>query len=107
MELSKQCVSLELAKRLNELGVKQSSIFFHTAGGIVSRLEALPILDSNYSAFTCSELGEILQWEKLYIFGFPEQMMDFVNGSNTEVDAMAKMVIHLIENGHIKMEKSE
>lgn len=60
MNIEQQVVSLEYAKRLCELGVKQSSLFFHAIGGIFSRSEALPILDINYSAFTVAELGQLL-----------------------------------------------
>src|SRR6266700_8310943 len=66
MKLSDQVVNLELSKRLKELGARQDSLFYWTIGGIVSRLEAVPILDSNYSALTVAELGEMLPWE-IYI----------------------------------------
>ena len=60
MLLESQVCSLELSKKLLTLGVNRSSLFFHTSGGVISRLEALPILDSNYSAFTVAELLNML-----------------------------------------------
>jgi len=65
MELSKQVVSLELAKRLKELGVRQESMFRWDEGeGIEDRLEYMPEYANKthelISAFTVAELGDIL-----------------------------------------------
>lgn len=54
--------------------------------------------DNCWSAFTVAELGEMLQWEKLYIFNVPEKLLKYVDGRNTEADARAKMLIYLLEN---------
>jgi hypothetical protein len=70
MELEKQVCSLELAKKLKELGVKQESLFrwyVHNKGVEISyytheyfeRSYGVKIVDS-YPAFTVAELGEML-----------------------------------------------
>ena len=69
MTIEQQVCSLELAKRLKELGVKQESLFVYIktkhAKGIYYVTEAIkPLLampDTEwYSAFTVAELGEML-----------------------------------------------
>jgi hypothetical protein len=70
MKLEQQVTSLELSKRLEELGVEQESLFFWqgTAGEIelgrgcaLSFGQEIQFLDVvNVSAFTVAELGEIL-----------------------------------------------
>lgn len=62
MTLEKQVCSLELAKKLKELGVKQESLFYHLpVRGIVQwgyyYKEEIP---DSVSAFTVAELGEML-----------------------------------------------
>jgi hypothetical protein len=60
MKLEDQVVSLELAKKLKELGVKQQSLYSHGKHGDifqpVDRLNPYVLA----SAFTVAELGEIL-----------------------------------------------
>lgn len=67
MELSKQVVSLELSKKLKELGVKQESLYWwseHTTPAMLwneSALSDVSVKDyPGYSAFTTAELGELL-----------------------------------------------
>lgn len=68
MKLEEQVCSLELAKKLKELGVEQDSLFYwngsESRGGIKLRLEkdisAIGWMCENYSAFTVAELGEML-----------------------------------------------
>lgn len=109
MKLEDQVVSLELAKRLNEVGVTQSSLFFWTIGGVVSRLEALPILESNYSAFTVAELGNMIPRDRVITtvnygssssLGFDGK----IHLSNNEADARAICLIYILENGLVKVE---
>ena len=70
--LEKQVVSLHLAKRLKELGVKQESYFIWFASEGDKRVEIYEIMQTNElfhhhsmvvcpiaSAFTVAELGEI------------------------------------------------
>lgn len=71
MELEDQVVSLELSKKLKELGVKQESIFSwlqypHTRAGEPNEWELsytkLPVDNPLWvSAFTVAELGEMLK----------------------------------------------
>jgi len=129
MELSKQVTSLELSKKLKELGVKQESIFYcvkseHRGedyyflsysddsqfGGLYPRLTGEDI-----SAFTVAELGEMLKgWIYECRCGGNVWTITAVNppsedkdgkptyqthSANTEADARAKMLIYLLENG--------
>lgn len=71
MDLSKQVVSLELAKRLKELGVEQISLFYWWQPENVTSEHCILVYEENLtmhefikskciSAFTCAELGELL-----------------------------------------------
>lgn len=75
MKLEKQVVSLNIAKRLKELGVKQESLFFHAQLKITGEWQIVDWQDmgmdsdpniksrvwKNYTpAFTVAELGEML-----------------------------------------------
>lgn len=124
MRLEDQVCSLELAKRLKELGVKQESNFWWA----ISKdrpgdgwFFCHPIhwkhhahLYEGISAFTVAELGEILskRWNPISsaLDGLP-----IFNGEwcwydegilrvkeKTEADARAKMICHLIEQGLMK-----
>jgi hypothetical protein len=111
MELKDQVCSLELAKKLKELGVKQESIcqwiqlgrnnqWFIDDGCRSGRKE------DGYSAFTVAELGEILKenitfssnvgsgTKKWYVVDSRSKTVE----ADTEADARAKMLIYLIEN---------
>jgi hypothetical protein len=74
MQLSNQVVSLDLAKRLKELEVKQESLFAWFYNDGMSEWELDQYQDDwpkderdhndvrQYSAFTVAELGEMLPW---------------------------------------------
>lgn len=124
MKLANQVVSLELAKRLKELGVKQESYFYwiYTDGvlpdGTRDKIVAGNTLgDSHwelggeqdtYSAYTVAELGEMLppgiaymcreNDNKWFCASVPYKVNPATNISNTEADARAKMLIYLLEN---------
>ncbi len=85
MELPQQVCSLDLAKRLQELGVKQESLFWWIQqvqehlerNGTVTFIptESWVVNDrpgsaDSYSAFTVAELGEILP-ESIHVSGAP------------------------------------
>lgn len=65
MKLEQQVCSLELAKKLKELGVKQESLFWwkpKIEGGheLRYRESGMSVFYEDYSAFTVAELGEML-----------------------------------------------
>lgn len=128
MTLENQVVSLELAKKLKKLGVKQESLFWWNElfemsvtkyilnYGRFNRVEA-------FSAFTVAELGEMLpafikhdkRHFKLYVAknendewfieyqGWTSQLLEnyellVQRNAATEADARAKMLIYLLEN---------
>ena len=119
MELSEQCVSLELAKRLKELGVKESSLFYWIGKknvdiavfGIMFIHEFANLEDGTldqyefYSAFTVAELGEMLPdsaasgkdilggW---FCRAVPKDDW-IVFDKDTEANCRAKMLVHLVE----------
>lgn len=127
MQLEQQVVSLDLAKRLKELGVKQESYFWWTddEDSALGRMVVMTFRDINsYSAFTVAELGEMLGDSQLW----KQESQSFVrtfkaNGlwwcelapgsentpaplspakercvEETEADARAKMLVYLLEN---------
>lgn len=63
MQLEKQVCSLELSKKLKELGVKQESIFYYWHDkckiNLAPNIE-LPKIETICSTFTVAELGEML-----------------------------------------------
>lgn len=111
MKLENQVVSLELAKKLKELGVKQESLYNWLVASDGARLMKNPVLDTyryfeQSSAFTVAELGEMLPrkfYSERYNNGqFYCQRNDGLHNHNeyadTEADARAKMLIYLLEN---------
>jgi len=107
MTLENQVCSLDLAKRLKELGVKQESLFWwnqFAQDDLSYNLQAEKS-DLCISAFTCAELGEMLPveyWEKqgrtivgTYGFWFGDEEAVY---ADTEADARGKMLIYLLEN---------
>ena len=80
MTLEQQCVSLDLAKRLKELGVKQESLFWWSihstdARVVIHRRSVSGSPERYYSAFTVAELGEMLpdkvkRDDQVYLYDF-------------------------------------
>jgi len=148
MKLEKQVCSLRLAKRLKQLGCRQESLFYwkscnwenegepkttFTGGWKILGKGFPPFFseDSDISAFTCTELGEMLpellidkyeqgqwlnirhhrgwykdkkwakrdEWEIYYSNIFST---NYQGEKQSLVEAMAKMLIYLIENNLIK-----
>lgn len=119
MKLESQVTSLELSKRLKELGVKQESLFYWTKPHYEDNLPFVCWYEEKfvngtknweqYSAFTVAELGE-----KLEGLTMPYQVKNaggywYLNipqihemGVKTEADARAKMLVYLLENNLIK-----
>lgn len=112
MKLEDQVCSLELAKQLKELGVKQDSYFKweERSGGHVELFhsKATSCAHEYYSAFTLAELGEMLpagmspnkSENNVYYFTIGEKLF----GCKNEAKARAKILIYLIENNIIKVE---
>lgn len=119
MKLESQVVSLNLARRLKELNVKQESLFFYA--GVTNIIQAYWEIDreKNYSAFTVAELGEMLPStigptsaslnEKVLVMSKDVLIytIGYLGNNNycspqfqdiTEADARAEMLIYLIEN---------
>ena len=114
MELEAQVCNLELAKRLNELGIKQESLFYWTCWGGVKPSDWWVGKSNNeitsggfheyLSAFTVAELGEMLPisvetWrtEAGFMCANKEgECMKCFHAAN-EADARAQMIIYLIQ----------
>lgn len=124
MKLEIQVASLELSKKLKNLGVKQESYFVYVKNP--ADLYILYVDDHGwdksrkvYSAFTVAELGEMLpvgtksihidtwydslpvQANKNWMCTMPVQRVGrktHIVYALTEADARAKMLIYLLEN---------
>jgi hypothetical protein len=114
MKLQSQVCTLEQAKKLNELGVKQDSLFFWIDRKDKSRVVFLGMIEdieklATYSAFTVAELGVMLPcYYVVYYTGAygycvcrkmeeGELQRPLLRG-NTEAEARAAMLIYLLEN---------
>jgi len=119
MRLEDQVCSLELAKRLKALGVKQESAFVWMRDGFSDGkylLHERPKIrpDVGIAAFTVAEIGELLpsgyrttRFElsvgNVWDCDHPSTVdPDDETQANTEADARAKMLIYLIEQGVVK-----
>lgn len=119
MELKKQICSLEFSKQLKELGVKQESVFYWRKIDMNGKVFWEPEYEmtinpfktlESISAFTVAELGEMLP--NYYTTGrsennnyncwrirSSEKKLNFFDlSSDTEANARAKMIIHLLKN---------
>jgi len=120
MKLEKQICSLEHAKKLKELGVKQESEWIWAIMNIGAGQSAYIYntvgdkgyhRDEHYSAYTVAELGDILKdysgnveydgkFKKWRIIYFESSYTTEIIGS--EADARAKLLIYLLENKLLK-----
>lgn len=122
MKLEDQVVSLELAKQLKELGVKQAGLFYWLYGDRGAELRSLESLEKSDEhwihlveravAFTVAELGEMFEsycfTRRVYSSARDENWLckwQDVHGINervlygkTEADARAKCLVYLLEN---------
>ena len=127
MKLENQVCSLELAKRLQELGVKQESLFYWSYNFVGNKVKLLKPAHGlkgyphlYFQAYTVAELGAMLPHliehnsYRLEFYKFQESYgCDYVhvqdglafcfadNISENEADARAKMLIYLLENNLI------
>lgn len=128
MKLEDQVCSLELAKRLKELGVKQESLFYWFTNQLVYRCDLSKWEKCKkyiFSAFTVGELGEMLpkrleitihdvshinaigiQIGQEYCFRDEFQPPTFEKRFElvTEADARAKLLIFLLKNKLLKLQ---
>lgn len=128
MKLEDQVCSLEPAKRLKELGVKQESYFywncFTPPTGSLSPYEEIQDhkhsqATEHFSAFTVAELGEMLPTfykggqlmagrfkdkDGWWVSYFEDGCYEPTTEADTEARARAKMLIYLIEQGLVSPE---
>lgn len=114
MKPEQQVTSLEISKKLKELGVKQNSLFYWQSfndfkdKAILSYGKEFSKADS-ISAFTVAELGELLPNQyvsgktDLSLYNCWEIEIGLIKNYNPfqelkEVDARGKMLIYLLEN---------
>lgn len=124
MNLESQICALEYAKQLKELGVVQNSFLYWADEMLVSSIDLDLLLDNGkvrniscvdnswpdqdignlYSAFTSTELGEMLpdffdsgKKDNIWMCRALAPISSYVEG-DTEANCRAKMLIYLIEN---------
>lgn len=115
MNLNQQITSLEISKRLKELGVKQESLFWwsyypHLDKLWLEHVDGMRMSNMNISAFTVAELGEMLK-KGTYVHTFFHSLEVQVHeddrvsvfSADTEADARGKMLIYLLENKFITL----
>lgn len=129
LTLEQQVSSLKSSQRLKELGINQKNGLFYwekspysNEYSIFMRYTGDSYMQDWCCAFTCSEIGEILpnknvqQWYSeqvsciatwvcrlVKIDEFNKGIYGNKTVATTEVEARALMLIHLIENGLIKI----
>ncbi len=127
MKLESQVTSLELSKRLHELGIKKKSIFVweyfneNCYAVVFIPFAVVPDKFNNYKlypAYTVAELGEMLPssvashyWLKIinwneFDLSYEDDSFNLiaeVQDSN-EANARAKMLIYLLENDLLTLE---
>lgn len=126
MTLEQQVCSLEMAKKLKELGVKQESLFNYYwqdrqfGGKYILRFSRGSKSREYISAFTVAELGDFfdskltiykghVEWHCRYWWGVEPNPLRFnvtewhEAGDKNLANALAKMLIYLIENKLIKI----
>jgi len=92
MTLEDQVVSLELAKKLKELGVSQESYFFWYGGNVLRENQLTQELrrhEPPVSAYTAAELGEMLPYKitsETINTSYPMPKVD--NGTDEELFAL-------------------
>jgi len=130
MKLEDQVCNLELSKKLKNLGVKQESLFYWVLVNpqvnqweLTVKENAKSFLNKDkVSAFTASELGEMLPnyteikkcfpknitgtfWQVSYIQ--PKPYLTHFEDDDTEANARAKMLVYLLENNLMKGKKTK
>jgi hypothetical protein len=116
LDQNEQVCSLELARKLQQLGVRQDSLLKHWMEHPATGMNTIPRSQIELAAYSISELGTIITESLKDVFAFAiitevfqtEKLRYRVQlrcevghmGSavaDTEADARAKLLIHLIE----------
>ncbi len=119
MELNDICASLELSKRLCELGIKQQSLFYWRnidKRWILDFCEKPwdEFKDRFFSAFTCSELGVLFPTGFSYLkvidkssclYVYKVAGTRFYNQDENEANLRARALIRMIEEKLITAEE--
>jgi len=116
MKLEDQLTNLELSKAIEKVGVKQESLWswVDSLGTPVVELEGESSYSFICSAFTVAELGEMLPEDSCYSYrqsgGSKWKCKDYNSDcdgweDDTEANVRAKMLLHLIEKGIIKLKE--
>jgi len=120
MELDKICTSLELSKRLCELGIKQVSLFSWSNIDtpyprlIPSNYELERSGDYLVSAYTCAELGVLFPTGFSYVkvmdkssclYSYEVAGTRFYNQDDNEANLRARALIRMIEENIITAEE--
>jgi hypothetical protein len=125
MKLQQQVCTLESAKRLKELGVKQESYFYWqvpNSGNLENKEDGVEIVHyptgkfwDYYSAFTVAELGELLPspgvlgWLEIFKKEDGNWMVRYsdtgyrIEEDLNEAEVRAQMLIYLLENNLITL----
>jgi len=107
--IEQKVTSLELSKRLKELGVKQESYFYYVDGDLWDKtaqsdyeMPSTPSRDKWISAFLAEELGELLKKVDFNIwYSYPDWRLKLSDDIETRgrdeslTNAMAEMIIYL------------
>ena len=113
MELKDQVTSLEISKKLKELGVEQESLFYWCKYGdnwCIADEHTMEVNNEEpeeyYSAFTGAELGEMLNIAFKSLSGTMimdpcgrwKRLWQNVTGFKDEANTRGKMLIYLFQN---------
>lgn len=110
MRLEDQVISLESAKRLKELGIEHKSLFVWVSHFFALEPYLLYSKDKNHfpynywPAFTMAELFAITDLKNIAVSKIPSCLLVILDESNTQTEALAKILIYLIENNVIDKE---
>jgi hypothetical protein len=122
MKLEDQVVNFALSDLLKKIGAKQESLFCYqtmqdSEPSVFPRQFNLneftkPSKDDRIAAFTVAELGEMLpectfSWkvnvDPKWLCSYEEPSVEDAGRADTEANARAKLLIHLIENKMIEV----
>lgn len=114
MKFNDEFTPIELSKELKELGVKQESLWYWTRAQTIDLFPKRELVNDEYSAFTATELGQILPYhlDKCGYLSFRKLdeknfSTEYSHGtawvSESEAISRAKILIFLIKSGQVKV----